>query len=306
MFVEKKLGDGRSWINIDSDLIAETSQLYQKYGIDQETIEYALDKNERAHMDYNRENGTVTFIYNVLDMEKEKEYYETIPMTFIVQGPRLVTISNRDNAYIIAQMERYVDAHESLSTFKLLFAGLEMISNAYYPIIERLDKHKDEITRLLRKTTTSKNLYALSDVETGMVYLTSAAKQNRMLLEHIKAHLIYRQFDDVEKEQFDDAMIEARQLVYMTELNSQVLQQLSSSYNNILNNNLNDHLTTLTIIEALLAVLAVVTGFFGMNVPLPFTNEPNAWLYISIASFVLWIILSRILRWIAHKRSKQR
>ena len=302
MFVEKKLGDGRSWINIDSDLIAETSQLYQKYGIDQETIEYALDKNERAHMDYNRENGTVTFIYNVLDMEKEKEYYETIPMTFIVQGPRLVTISNRDNAYIIAQMERYVDNHESLSTFKLLFAGLEMISNAYYPIIERLDKHKDEITRLLRKTTTSKNLYALSDVETGMVYLTSAAKQNRMLLEHIKAHLIYRQFDDVEKEQFDDAMIEARQLVYMTELNSQVLQQLSSSYNNILNNNLNDNLTTLTILEALLAVLAVITGFFGMNVPLPFTNEPNAWLYISIASFVLWIILSRILRWIAHKR----
>lgn len=302
MFVEKKLGDGRSWINIDSDLIAETSQLYQKYGIDQETIEYALDKNERAHMDYNRENGTVTFIYNVLDMEKEKEYYETIPMTFIVQGPRLVTISNRDNAYIIAQMERYVDAHESLSTFKLLFAGLEMISNAYYPIIERLDKHKDEITRLLRKTTTSKNLYALSDVETGMVYLASAAKQNRMLLEHIKAHLIYRQFDDVEKEQFDDAMIEARQLVYMTELNCQVLQQLSSSYNNILNNNLNDNLTTLTILEALLAVLAVVTGFFGMNVPLPFTNDPNAWLYISIASFVLWIILSRILRWIAHKR----
>lgn len=302
MFVEKKLGDGRSWINIDSDLIAETSQLYQKYGIDQETIEYALDKNERAHMDYNRENGTVTFIYNVLDMEKEKEYYETIPMTFIVQGPRLVTISNRDNAYIIAQMERYVDNHESLSTFKLLFAGLEMISNAYYPIIERLDKHKDEITRLLRKTTTSKNLYALSDVETGMVYLASAAKQNRMLLEHIKAHLIYRQFDDVEKEQFDDAMIEARQLVYMTELNSQVLQQLSSSYNNILNNNLNDNLTTLTILEALLAVLAVVTGFFGMNVPLPFTNDPNAWIYISIASFVLWLILSRILRWIAHKR----
>ena len=302
MFVERKLGDGRSWINIDSDLIAETSQLYQKYGIDQETIEYALDKNERAHMDYNRENGTVTFIYNVLDMEKEKEYYETIPMTFIVQGPRLVTISNRDNAYIIAQMERYVDAHESLSTFKLVFAGLEMISNAYYPIIERLDKHKDEITRLLRKTTTSKNLYALSDVETGMVYLASAAKQNRMLLEHIKAHLIYRQFDDVEKEQFDDAMIEARQLVYMTELNCQVLQQLSSSYNNILNNNLNDNLTTLTILEALLAVLAVVTGFFGMNVPLPFTDDPNAWLYISIASFVLWIILSRILRWIAHKR----
>ena len=94
-----------------------------------------------------------------------------------------------------------------------------------------------------------------------------------MLLEHIKAHLIYRQLDDVEKEQFDDAMIEAHQLVSMTDLISQVLQQLSASYNNILNNNLNDSLTILTIISVLLAVLAVITGFFGMNVPLPFTEE---------------------------------
>ena len=85
-----------------------------------------------------------------------------------------------------------------------------------------------------------------------MVYLVAAAKQNRMLLEHIKAHAIYRRMNDVEKEQFDDAMIEARQLASMTELISNVLQQLSGSYNNILNNNLNDNLTTLTIFEALL------------------------------------------------------
>ena len=39
-----------------------------------------------------------------------------------------------------------------------------------------------------------------------------------MLLEHIKAHAIYRRMNDVEKEQFDDAMIEARQLASMTEL----------------------------------------------------------------------------------------
>lgn len=302
MFVEKKLGKNRSWINIDSDLITQTSELYQRYDIDQETIEYALDKNERAHMDYNRENGTITFIYNVLDLEKEKYYYETIPMTFIVQDNRLVTISNADNAYIINQMQRYVDSHEELSIYKLLFAGLEMISNAYYPVIERLDKQKDEVNRLLRQTTTSKNLYALSDLETGMVYLVSAATQNRLLLEHISGHAIYRRLNEVEKEQFEDAMIEARQLVSMTELISQVLQQLSSSYNNILNNNLNNNLSNLTIMEVLLGVLAVITGFFGMNVPLPFTEEKYAWIFIAIVSFLLWLLLSRLLRWIVHKR----
>ena len=301
MVLDEQLGNGCTWINLDIEKIKNLEDLSEIYGLDKETIEYALDKNERAHMDYNRENGTVTFIYNVLDLEKDKDYYEAIPMTFIVENKRMITISNHKNAYVIDQMLAYLDSHESLSIYKFLFAGLEIISNAYYPVIEEMDKSKDEISALLRQTTTKKNLFALSDLETGMVYLTAAAKQNRLLLEHIQGHALYRRFNDVEREQFDDAMIEAHQLVSMTDLISQVLQQLSASYNNILNNNLNDSLTILTIISVLLAVLAVITGFFGMNVPLPFTEEPNAWIYILMASLILWAALSQWLKKITRK-----
>lgn len=301
MVLDKQLGNGCTWINLDIEKIKNLEDLSEIYGLDKETIEYALDRNERAHMDYNRENGTVTFIYNVLDLEKDKEYYEAIPMTFIVEKKRIITISNHKNAYVIDQMLSYLNSHESLSIYKFLFAGLEIISNAYYPVIEEMDKSKDEISALLRQTTTKKNLFALSDLETGMVYLTAAAKQNRLLLEHIQGHALYRRFNEVEREQFDDAMIEAHQLVSMTDLISQVLQQLSASYNNILNNNLNDSLTILTIISVLLAVLAVITGFFGMNVPLPFTEEPNAWIYILMASLILWAALSQWLKKITRK-----
>ena len=301
MFLDEQLGNGCVWINLDVEKIKNLEDLSEIYGLDKETIEYALDKNERAHMDYNRENGTVTFIYNVLDLEKDKDYYEAIPMTFIVENKRMITISNHKNAYVIDQMLAYLDSHESISIYKFLFASLEIISNAYYPIIEKMDKSKDEVNSLLRQRTTKKNLFALSDLETGMVYLTAAAKQNRLLLEHIQSHALYRRFNDVEREQFDDAMIEAHQLVSMTDLISQVLQQLSSSYNNILNNNLNDSLTILTIISVLLAVLAVITGFFGMNVPLPFTEEPNAWIYILMASLILWAALSQWMKKITRK-----
>ena len=301
MFLEKQLGNGCAWINLDLDKLKKLEDLSEIYGLDKETIEYALDRNERAHMDYHRENGTVTFIYNVLNLKKDKAYYEAFPMTFIVEHRRLITISNTKNAYIIEQMTRYLESHDTLSIYKFLFASLEIISNAYYPVIEQMDKSKDEVNGLLRQRTTKKNLFALSDLETGMVYLTAAAKQNRMLLEHIQGHALYRSFNEIEREQFDDAMIEAHQLVSMTDLISQVLQQLSASYNNILNNNLNDSLTVLTIISVLLAVLAVITGFFGMNVPLPFTEEPNAWIYILMASLILWAALSQWLKKITRK-----
>ena len=301
MFLEKQLGNGCTWINLDLDKLKKLEDLSEIYGLDKETIEYALDRNERAHMDYHRENGTVTFIYNVLNLKKDKAYYEAFPMTFIVEHRRLITISNTKNAYVIEQMTRYLESHDTLSIYKFLFASLEIISNAYYPVIEQMDKSKDEVNGLLRQRTTKKNLFALSDLETGMVYLTAAAKQNRMLLEHIQGHALYRSFNEIEREQFDDAMIEAHQLVSMTDLISQVLQQLSASYNNILNNNLNDSLTILTIISVLLAVLAVITGFFGMNVPLPFTEEPNAWIYILMTSLILWVALSQWLKKITRK-----
>ena len=301
MFLEKQLGNGCTWINLDLDKLKKLEDLSEIYGLDKETIEYALDRNERAHMDYHRENGTVTFIYNVLNLKKDKAYYEAFPMTFIVEHRRLITISNTKNAYVIEQMTRYLESHDTLSIYKFLFASLEIISNAYYPVIEQMDKSKDEVNGLLRQRTTKKNLFALSDLETGMVYLTAAAKQNRMLLEHIQGHALYRSFNEIEREQFDDAMIEAHQLVSMTDLISQVLQQLSASYNNILNNNLNDSLSILTIISVLLAVLAVITGFFGMNVPLPFTEEPNAWIYILMTSLILWAALSQWLKKITRK-----
>ena len=78
-------------------------------------------------------------------------------------------------------------------------------------------------------------------------------------------------------------MIEAHQLVSMTDLISQVLQQLSASYNNILNNNLNDNLTTLDHYFSFTSSFGSSDGLFGMNVPLPSQTSPmlgstSAWL----------------------------
>lgn len=105
-----------------------------------------------------------------------------------------------------------------------------------------------------------------------------------------------------ELEELEDALIEAQQLLAMSQLESQVLQQLSSAYDTILNNTLNENLTSLNIISILLAVLSLITGFFGMNVPLPWSEEPLAWIWLLLAFLVLWLVLARLLRSIMNRR----
>ena len=143
MFLEKQLGNGCAWINLDLDKLKKLEDLSEIYGLDKETIEYALDRNERAHMDYHRENGTVTFIYNVLNLKKDKAYYEAFPMTFTVEYCRLIALSTTKIAYSIEQMTRYLDSHATLSIPNVHYCSLEIISYFYYPVIEQMYKSKD-------------------------------------------------------------------------------------------------------------------------------------------------------------------
>ena len=305
MIQKTRFGIDNEWIAINSDELSATSSdlVLKAYEIDQETLEYALDKNERAHTEYHWSSGHFTIIYNVLKQTKENNHYETIPMTFVVRENQLITIYNHDNAYIVDLMQRYLKKQtNAISILKFLFVALYIISDAYFPYLEQLDSHKDAINHQLRKKITKDSLLALSDISTGMIYLVAATNQNTILLEQFKSQPIYKQLDEIEHEQFEDSIIEAKQLSSMTQLNAQVLQQLYSTYDNILNNNLNDHMTALTIISIFLAISATVTGFFGMNVTLPIKDSPYAWLIIIGISLILCLIYALLLRFSIWKK----
>ena len=288
-------GNSCSWININSDLISEYSSIYETYEIDSEMLEYALDEHERAHIEYDRRKETLIVIYNVIKQSLSSSQYETIPMTFIVRRNQIITITNHHNEYIVQAMKEELEERPDMSLFTFLFSSLFMITEYYFPKIEKLKKEQGLLSQMLRQKTTKKNLFALSDLEIGSVYLVSATKQNAIVLEQLKTQSVFKVLDDVEKEELEDSLIEAKQLVEMTSINLQILQQLSGTYNNVLNNNLNDTMKLLTVISILLTVPDIVTGFFGMNVQIPFTEHSHGWGIVLGIILAIWILVSVIL-----------
>lgn len=288
-------GNSCSWININSDLISEYSSIYETYEIDSEMLEYALDEHERAHIEYDRRKETLIVIYNVIKQSLNSNQYETIPMTFIVRKNQIITITNHHNEYIVQAMKEELKEKPDISLFTFLFSSLFMITEYYFPKIEKLKKEQELLSQMLRQKTTKENLFALSDLEIGSVYLVSATKQNAIVLEQLKTQSVFKVLDDVEKEELEDSLIEAKQLVEMTSINLQILHQLSGTYNNVLNNNLNDTMKLLTVISILLTVPDIVTGFFGMNVQIPFTEHSHGWGIVLGIILGIWILVSVIL-----------
>ena len=302
MISMRPINETDSWLNIDADTIASRPDLLSQYGLDEEIVEYALDRNERARTEYDRERNTFIIIYNVPNPIKQDYHYETVPMTFIVQPNRLITISNEANAYLIPEFSRYLDANPGVSVFTFLFASLYTVSEQYFPLVEKINQERDQLNQVLRQKTTKQNLFSLSDLATGVVYFVSATKQNVVLLEQLRTQFMSRLLDEAAREELEDSLIEAKQLVEMTQLTSTILHQLSGTYNNVLNNNLNDTMKLLTIVSILLTIPDIITSFFGMNMPLPFEQDAMGWVYILLISTVGWVIGLRILNYLMDKK----
>ena len=302
MISMRPINETDSWLNIDVDTIASRPDLLSQYGLDEEIVEYVLDRNERARTEYDRERNTFIIIYNVPNPIKQDYHYETVPMTFIVQPNRLITISNEANAYLIPEFSRYLDANFGVSVFTFLFASLYTVSEQYFPLVEKINQERDQLNQVLRQKTTKQNLFALSDLATGVVYFVSATKQNVVLLEQLRTQFMSRLLDETAREELEDSLIEAKQLVEMTQLTSTILHQLSGTYNNVLNNNLNDTMKLLTIVSILLTIPDIITSFFGMNMPLPFEQDAMGWVYILLISAVGWVIGLRILNYLMDKK----
>ncbi|WP_321388773.1 magnesium transporter CorA family protein [uncultured Enterococcus sp.] len=285
-----------SWININTEDKEILKNIYAEYGIDDEIVEYSLDKNERAHLDYEAKTNTFVLIFNVPNRQKIDNHYETIPMTFIIKDNRFITIANKKNKYVIAAMERYLDTNPDITIFKFLFSSLFLVTDFFFPYIEEMNNGRKKVNDKLKEKTSKQNLLLLSDLETGIVYFVSASKQNVVLLEQVKTHQLYKGLSEVEKEELEDVVIEAKQLVEMTQLSSQILQQLSGTYTNILNNNLNEGMRVLTVLSVLLTVPTIITGFFGMNMPLPLEKNASGWIITIVLSAILWFALSFALK----------
>ncbi|MGT2752777.1 magnesium transporter CorA family protein [Streptococcus porcinus] len=282
--------------------------LYLKHElkIDSEILTYAADKNELSHLEYDRDEKTLLLIYNVLDISKQDYHYQTVPITFFVYGNHLITIYKDKSSYIVKQMENLLEKNKTLSLYKFLFTVLYLISKNYFPTVDTLNSERNRLNNLLRERTSKRELLQLSDLETGLVYIVSASKQNVLLIEQLKSHLLYLSLNDIEEEQLDDALIEARQLVEMAQLSAQVLSQLEGTYNNVLNNELNDTMKILTLLSILLTIPSIVTGFFGINVPLPplLTQHPLGWLMVIGISVILWFVMAFILKLMMNYKRK--
>lgn len=298
MIVEKKIGakdQDLVWVMtmVEDDTDRETLQV--KYGLTDEILTYITDENERSHYDRDEFLNSQLFVLHVpVVVDQVSQRYITRPVTFLLKGNAVFSITTKTTHWVNTLLSERLKLHQIYDTNELLLVGMFILFDQFIGPIRKINAEQNRLDQQLNKSPDNKDLIALSNLQQSLAYFVSATRNNAMMAVNLSNTPFGRQLSDTNQERLDDAVIEARQTSEMTAIEADVVDRISRTFNNVLNNNLNDTMKFLTIWSLVLTIPTIVTGFYGMNVKLPLTEYGGISWLITVAitlGIMVWVAL---------------
>ncbi len=278
-----------SWLHLVSPDQAEMNKVADQLSIPHEFLTDPLDMDEQPRI---QTFGDKTLIvihvpYNQPEMTdlSENVKYRTIPFGIILTKDYSITVCRESVPFA----EKLFKEHAyGLSTENQIRSTIMLISEASKAFVSIIAEMELEITKAedeLAKSYRNRELYTLLYLNDSLLYMTTSLKQMQFLMQKLKSgHL---PLAHEEGELLEDAIIELEQAYEMAGIDQSNLNNIMDAYGNIIQNNVNRVLKFLAAVTIILSVPTLIASIYGMNVPLPYQEEPHAFSILIVAMAVL-------------------
>ena len=281
-----------NWINMIAPSDDEIKTVCENINIQEDFIRYALDPEERARIDYEEDDGTTLILADVPIIEKDEDQkeYSTIPVGFIiVRDEYFITVSLMENQ-VIRRMNPM--KNKSVATYKKSRLVLQCL---YVNLLKKINRETEIAEKELRQTRKNKSLLRLLSLEKSLVYFTTSLKANEVVMERMNRGKVIKLYEE-DEDLLEDVLIENKQAMEMSKIYSDILSGVMDAYSSIISNNLNGVMKILTAITIIISVPTMISSFWGMNVKVPMQDNPWGFAIILIASILIGIIVTIILK----------
>ncbi len=287
-----------SWINLVSPSESEIKQVCESINIQEDFIRDALDYEERARIDQEDDDNTTLFVIDVPIIEKneENDIYTTMPLgMIIVRDDFFITVSLNKNKVITDFEKNKVKNFQTYKKTRFIFQILYLNASYFLSYLKKINKETEIAEYILKNSMKNRELLKMLSLKKGLVYFTTSLKSNEMVMEKTMRGKIVKLYED-DEDILEDAITENRQAIEMAQIYSNILNGSMEAYASIISNNLNVVMRYLTSITIVLAIPTMVSSFWGMNVNVPFQNNPFGFAIMIVISVVLTLIVAWWLR----------
>lgn len=283
-----------AWVNVSPPLKQEEfSELSTVLDIPIDFLTDSLDIDERSRFE---EDDDVKLIVIKTPTENDSfnesdAYYITIPICIILTHNQIVTVNSFDNPAI----KKFLNTFQNRETDKknmMVLKIFEKITQAYMQYLKEINQRRNAMEQKLYASNRNEELLELMRIQKSLVYFVTALRSNEILLMKI-TRTNFLGLNEEEKEFLEDLIVDISQGLEMANIYTNILSSTLDAFASIISNNLNNVLKRLTSITIIISLPALVTGIYGMNVPIPYATSPHAF-YIPI---ILSVGVSVIISW---------
>lgn len=281
-----------SWLHIVDPDAEELKKLSKKFGFDPDLLDDGIDLYESPRLEH--EDG-ITYIYIRYSWPEAMET-STEPLLIILTPEMLVTVARREPEPI----SKIIKDGDIVTTqkIKLLLQILTQVNLDYR-------NHLNHVTKLIfasrnrlqRRIVNDTDIIKFIDLEEDLNEFLAALQPYGILLKALSSGRYF----SIHKEDLDmieDIDLSTNELIELSKSRLKTIQNMREAYSTIAATNLNRTFKRLTSIAIFLSIFTVIGGLFGMNVDLPFQDNPNAFW------FILFIIFGIILVFVSFFRRR--
>ena len=283
-----------SWISLVNPSEAEIKKVCESLEIEEDLIRDPLDFEEKARIEVEEEDNTILFVVDVpiIERHEENEIYSTMPLGMIVvRDDFFITVSLRKNRIIEDFEKRKIKNFQTFKKSRFIFQILYLNSSYYLNHLKQINKETEIAEYILKNSMRNKELLKLLNLEKSLVYFTTSLKSNELVMEKTMRGKIIKLYED-DEDILEDAITENKQAIEMAKIYTDILNGAMDAYASIISNNLNGVMKTLTAITIVLAVPTMISSFWGMNVKLPFENNPFGFLIMILLAVVTTLLVT--------------
>ena len=282
------------WLNVIDPTPDEIARL-EALGIPLDFITYPLDIDERPRTE--REDSKILILLRIPYFQGESfdVPYITIPLGIILASQCLVTVCKRNNDVI--QEFASGRARDFTTTKRNRFVLRLLLGTAtkYLSYLREISRVVEALEDKLQLSIRNQQVLDLLKYEKSLTYFTTALRANELMLERLQKSQLFKSYPD-DEDLLEDVITENQQAIEMTNIQSNILSGMMDAFASIISNNLNQVIKLLTSITLVLSFPAMVAGFYGMNVALPFDDHPLAFGLVLVIALSLSVIVALILK----------
>ena len=270
--VVERYTDG-CWVDVQRPSAEELAIVSRETGIEIDYLSYPLDPDERSR--FEREDGQLLIIMQTsYRLGEESDIpFDTVPLGIMHTDHCLVTVCAQENPVIrdlvSGLMKTVHTAKKNRLTLQLFLRNAQRFLIDVRYINKQVDRTEDR----LESSTQNKELLELLRLDKSLVYFMTALKANELMMERVKRDRIFEMYEE-DADLLDDVLIENLQAIEMVGIASNILTSMSGTFASVINNNVNQVVKLLTVTTILVAIPTLITGVFGMNVPIPLQTHP--------------------------------